>query len=102
MSNGILVFIEHKGGAANRSSIEAIAAAQTLGSQLQHSVTTVLLGSDVSGLAQEIAAYDVAKVICATNAKLAEYTPDAYADGMQQIVKQFDPNFVFLTHTYQV
>jgi electron transfer flavoprotein alpha subunit len=33
---------------------------------------------------------------------LTEYTPDAYADGMEQIVKQVDPNFVFLTHTYQV
>ena len=102
MSNGLLVFIEHKGGVANRSSIEAIAAAQALGSQLQQPVSAVVLGADVSGLAQEIAAYDVAKVIAVTNAKLAEYTPDAYADGMQQIVKQVDPSFVFLTHTYQV
>src|ERR1051325_9366987 len=102
MSNGILVFIEHKSGVVNRSSFEAIAAAQALGSQLQQSVSAVVLGADVAGLAQEIAAHDVAKVICATNPKLADYTPDAYADGMQQIVKQVDPNFVFLTHTYQV
>ena len=98
MSNGLLVFIEHKGGVANRSSFEAIAAAQSLGSP----VTAVVLGADVSGLAQEIAAYDIAKVISATNPKLADYTPDAYADGMEQIVKQVDPSFVFLTHTYQV
>src|SRR5512138_1841909 len=102
MSNGFLVFIEHKGGVANRSSIEAIAAAQALGSQLQQSVSAVVLGNDVSGLAQEIAAYDVAKVICATNTKLADYTPDAYADGFEQIVKRENPKFVFLTHTYQV
>jgi electron transfer flavoprotein alpha subunit len=102
MSSGILVFVEHKGGAANRSSIEAIAAAQTLGSQLQQSVTAVVLGGDVAALGQEIAAYDVAKVICTTSPKLTDYTPDAYADGMQQVVKQVDPNFVFLTHTYQV
>jgi electron transfer flavoprotein alpha subunit len=102
MSSGILVFIEHKGGVVNRSSVEAIAAAQSLGSQLQQSVSAVVLGADVAGLAQEIAAYDVAKVICAMNPKLADYTPDAYADGMQQIVKQVNPSFVFLTHTYQV
>ena len=102
MSNGLLVFIEHKGGVANRSSIEAIAAAQALGSELGQKVSAVVLGADVAGLAQEIAAYDLEKVICAMNPKLAEYTPDAYADGMQQIVKQVDPNFVFLTHTYQV
>src|SRR5215211_6148997 len=98
MSRGILVFIEHKSGTANRSSIEAIAAAQALGSQLQQSVTAIVLGADVAGLAQEIAAYDLSKVVAATNPKLAEYTPDAYADGMQQIVKQLDPSFVFLTH----
>src|ERR1044071_1763835 len=102
MSSGILVFIEHKGAVVNRSSAEAIAAAQALGLQLQQSESAVVLGADVAGLSQEIAAYDVAKVICATNSKLADYTPDAYADGMQQIVKQVDPSFVFLTHTYQV
>ena len=102
MSNGLLVFIEHKGGTANRSSFEAIAAAQSLGSQLGQKVTAVVLGADVAALAQEIEGYDLEKVICATNPKLAEYTPDAYADGMEHIVKQVDPNFVFLTHTYQV
>ena len=102
MSNGILVFIEHKGGVANKSSIEAIAAAQKLGSELQQSVSAVVLGNNISALAQEIAGYDVEKVICATNEKLADYTPDAYADGFEQIVKQTDPSFVFLTHTYQV
>src|SRR5689334_15074655 len=102
MSNGLLVFVEHNGGVANRSSVEAVAAAQALGAELQQPVSAVVFGADVSALAQEIAAYDVAKVIAATNPKLAEYTPDAYADGMQQIVKQVDPSFVFLTHTYQV
>src|ERR1043165_9675238 len=102
MSNGLLVFIEHKGGTMNRSSVEAIAAAQSVGAELQQSVSAVVLGADVASLAQEIAGYDVAKVIAATVPKLAEYTPDAYADGMEQIVKQVDPSFVFLTHTYQV
>ncbi|HEU4710935.1 MAG TPA: electron transfer flavoprotein subunit alpha/FixB family protein [Pyrinomonadaceae bacterium] len=102
MSNGILVFIENKGGTANRSSFEAIAAAQAFGSQLQQPVSAVVLGADASALAQEIAAYDVARVICVNDPKLAEYTPDAYADALEQVVKQVDPSLVFLTHTYQV
>ena len=100
MSNGILVFIETRGGTINKSSLEAIAAAQTLGAQLQQSVTAVVLGNDSA--AQEIAAYDLAKVIHATNDKLGDYTPDAYADALEQVVKQADPSFVFMTHTYQV
>src|SRR4029079_11948504 len=100
MSNGILAFIEHKSGTINKSSLEAIAAAQSLGGQLGQSVTLVVLGSESA--AQEVAAYDVAKVISATNDKLADYTPDAYADAFEKVVRTVDPAFVFLTHTYQV
>src|SRR6185503_12762576 len=95
MSNGILVFIENKGGTANRSSFEAIAAAQAFGSELQQPVSAV-------ALAQEISRYDIARVITVNDPKLAEYTPDAYADALEQVVKQTDPSLVFLTHTYQV
>jgi electron transfer flavoprotein alpha subunit len=102
MSQGILVFIEHRGGVANKSSFEAIAAAQALGSELQQTVSAVVLGADTSGLAQEVSAYSVEKVICASNPKLADYTPDGYADAMESVVRQIDPNLVLMTHTYLV
>ena len=100
MSTGILAFIEHRGGAVNKSSLEAITAAQTLGAGLNQSITLVVLGN--ANAAQDVTAYDVQKVINATNDKLSNYTPDAYADAFEQIVKQVDPAFVFFTHTYQV
>jgi electron transfer flavoprotein alpha subunit len=102
MSNGILVFIEHRGGAVNKASIEAIAAGQSLGAELQQPITVVIPGSDVEKLAQDIASFEVGKVVVARNPKLAEYTPDAYADAMQHLVQQVDPSFVFMTHTYLV
>ena len=74
MSNGILVFIEHRDGVVSKTSLEAIAAAQSLGSQLQQQVSAVILGADPEALAQQIAAYDLVKVISASNAKLASYT----------------------------
>ena len=102
MSQGILVFIEHRSGVANKSSFEAIAAGQILGSELRQSVSAVLLGSDVSALAREVSAYGLEKVFCAHNPKLADYTPDGYADAMEKAIRKFDPNFVLMTHTYQV
>jgi electron transfer flavoprotein alpha subunit len=102
MSNGVLVFIEHRDGVLNKTSLEAVAAAQSLGSQLQQPVSAVVLGSDPGALAQEMAAYDLAKVIKATNPKLSEYTPDAYSDAMQNVVRQLDPQLVVLPHTYLV
>jgi electron transfer flavoprotein alpha subunit len=102
MSQGILVFIEHRDGAINKTSFEAIAAAQSLGSQLQQTVSAVVLGSAAGAQAQEIALYDLAKVICANNAKLADYTPDGYTDAMERVVRQLDPQLVIMPHTYLV
>jgi electron transfer flavoprotein alpha subunit len=102
MSNGILVFIEHRDGALNKTSLEAIAAAQSLASQLQQPVTAVIPGADVSALAEEIAAYDLAKVIQAKNDKLAQYTPDGYTDALERVVRQLDPQLVVFPHTYLV
>ncbi len=42
MSNGILVFAEHRDGVLNKTSFEAIAAAQALGAELGQNVTAVL------------------------------------------------------------
>ncbi len=86
MSNGILVFVEHREGVINKTSFEAVAAAQQLGAALGLEVSAVVLGADAA-LAQEVAGYGVAKVISAENAKLAEYTPDAYTEAMEQVVR---------------
>ncbi|MDQ1636881.1 MAG: electron transfer flavoprotein alpha subunit [Pyrinomonadaceae bacterium] len=102
MSNGILVFIEHRDGALNRTSLEAVAAAQSLAAQMDQPVTAVIAGADVSALAQEIAAYDLAKVIQAKNEKLAQYTPDGYTDAIESVVRQLDPQLVVFPHTYLV
>lgn len=102
MSNGILVFIEHRKGVLNKTSLEAIAAAQSLGDQLQQPISAVLVGSEVGPLAQEIAAYELASVLTASNAKVADYTPDGYTDAMEQVVKQLDPQLVVMPHTYLV
>src|SRR5438552_690357 len=102
MSNGILAFIEHKAGALNRTSLEAIAAAQKLAGEIGQKAAAVVLGSGVQSLAQDIAAYDLEKVFNVDHAQLAEYTPDAYASAMEQVVRASDPQYVLMSHTYLV
>ena len=97
MPNGTLVFIEHRQGAVNKTSFEALAAAQQLGGE----VTAVMLGADAS-LAGEAAGYKVARVVSAESPRLADYTPDAYADAFEQVVRARGPRYVFFPHTYQV
>src|SRR5712692_5993177 len=102
MSSGILIFIEHKAGALNKTSLEAIVAAQKLGSDTGQKATAVVLGSGAQKLAQDIAAYDLAKVVNVVHPQLAEYTPDAYAAAMEQIVRAADPQYIIMSHTYLV
>ena len=101
MSNGILVFIEHRQGAINKTSFEAVAAAQQLGAALGQDVSAVVLGAD-STFANEVSSYKLSRVISAENAKLADYTPDAYADAMEKVVRGVEPQYVVLPHTYLV
>ncbi len=97
----VLVFIEHKGGVLNKTSLEAITAAQQLCGSGEKA-SAVVLGSGAQALAREIAAYDLAKVLYVDHAHLAEYTPDAYASAMEQVVRALNPDYVVLSHTYLV
>ncbi len=94
----ILVFIEHKGGTLNKTSLEAVAAAQKLAADIGAKASAVVLGS--SSLANEIANYDLEKVISAENERLSDYTPDAYADGLEKVIRAANPSYVIMSHTY--
>jgi electron transfer flavoprotein alpha subunit len=98
----ILVFIEHKQCTLNKTSLEAIAAAQAIAKDLSLGVTAVIPCDKECSLAQEIAGYNIEKVIVAKNEKLATYTPDAYADAWEQVIKATTPQYVVMAHTYQV
>jgi electron transfer flavoprotein alpha subunit len=101
MPNGILVFAEHRGGAFNKTSFEAIAAAQQLGASLGQPVSAVVLGTDAAA-AREVSTFKLEKVFSVENPKLADYTPDGYADAMERAVRALEPQFVFMPHTYLV
>jgi electron transfer flavoprotein alpha subunit len=98
----ILVFIEHKDCALNKVSLEAVAAAQSIGKDLGLKVTAVIPCDKDCALAQEIVGYDVEKVIVAKNEKLNIYTPDGYADAFEQVIEANNPQYVVMAHTYQV
>jgi electron transfer flavoprotein alpha subunit len=98
----ILVFIEHKNCTLNKTSLEAITAAQSIAKDLGLKVSAVIPCDKECSLAQEIAGYDLEKVIVAKNEKLAMYTPDGYADAWEQVIKATNPQYVVMAHTYQV
>jgi len=98
----ILVFIEHRNCTLNKISLEAITAAQAIGKDLNLTVAAVIPCDKDCSLAQEIAGYDLEKVIVLKSEKLGIYTPDAYADAWEQVIEAENPHYVLMAHTYQV
>jgi electron transfer flavoprotein alpha subunit len=94
----ILVVAEQRDGALNRATWETLAAAQTLAGDMP--VKAVVLGQSVGAVAQELATA-VSEVVLVEHAALTDYTPDAFATALQQVVTSLRPAFVLLPHTYQ-
>jgi electron transfer flavoprotein alpha subunit len=98
----ILIVAEQKDGKLNRASWEAIAAAQLLAREAgEADVQIAVLGKGASGVAKDLAAASVNGVISVDSDALADYTPDAFVQAMQQVVAQHSPAFVIFPHTYQ-
>ncbi|MEJ7624340.1 MAG: electron transfer flavoprotein subunit alpha/FixB family protein [Pyrinomonadaceae bacterium] len=98
----ILVFIEHKNCILNKTSLEAIAAAQSIGRDLGLNVSAIIPCDRDCSVAQEIAGYDLENIIVAKHEKLGTYTPDGYADAFEQVITTTKPTYVVMSHTYQV
>ena len=102
MSQGILLFIEQRDGVLNRTSFEAMVAAQGIASATGEKLSAVVLGKSIDGVAFEVASKKLDAVHTVEDDKLAEYTPDGYVAALKQVIEKLDPRFVILSHTYQV
>ncbi|MFC9774891.1 electron transfer flavoprotein subunit alpha/FixB family protein [Paenibacillus chitinolyticus] len=98
MSNTYLIVAEAKGGALRQVSFETIGAAKAIAAE-GDSVLAALIGSGVSGLAGELAAYGAQKVYVTDHADLKDYNPEAYGKALHDIIRQAEPDAVLLGHT---
>jgi electron transfer flavoprotein alpha subunit len=102
MPDTILVVAEQREGKLNRVSFEAIAAAQQIAKETGWQVEAVLPGSNIAGLANELAPTGVAKVYALEAPSLAAYTSDAYVEALKHFIAERQPKLVLFPHTYQV
>ena len=58
-------------------------------------MTAVLVGSDVKGLADELAAYGADKVIVVDDPELKEYRTEPYAHALASVIEKYKPE-IFL------
>jgi electron transfer flavoprotein alpha subunit len=100
--SGVLIVLEHRGGAYNRMSWEALTAGQQIAAAAGQPLSAVLLGSDLEALSGELANKKLDKAYRVEHVLLKDYTADGYVLALEQFIKKLDPSFVVFPHTYQV
>ncbi len=102
MADIILVVVEQREGKLNRVSMETLTGAQALAAETGWTLEAAVVGSNVGGIAGEVAKTNVAKVYDVESSKLEPYTPDGFVAALKQLIEQKQPKLVLMPHTYQV
>jgi electron transfer flavoprotein alpha subunit len=105
--SGILAVLEQRDGPGkkpglHRMSLEALAAAQQFGAELNLPVFAAVPGHGVEAVAQTLAGYDIQKIHAVDHELLASYTPDGYTLALKQLIESHRAGYVVFPHTYQV
>ena len=98
----LLVIAEQRQGKWNNTSFETLAAAQQIGKDTGSSVSALVIGKGVAGLAGEVAVKNVSEVFLVEHDLLEAYTPDGYCVALSQVISSAKPDLVLFPHTYQV
>jgi electron transfer flavoprotein alpha subunit len=98
----LLAILEQREGQWNKMSFETLAAAQLLAKELGTTASAAVVGKGVAALANELASKQLEKVYAVEHDLLKDYTPDAYAAALRQLLESAKPALVLFPHTYQV
>lgn len=97
MSKNIIVLGETRDGQLRNVTFEAIAAGKTMAQGGE--VIGVVIGDSVQLLAQELIYYGADRVLIVEDEKLAHYTSDGYAQALQAVIDQEQPEGIVMGHT---
>lgn len=98
-NTGVLVHCEVTSGKLATIATELLGAGSRLASELGQELSAVLIGSDISGLAQEAIAYGANKVYVVDEPSLKDYTTEPYLMVMEKVVQQALPSIILFGQT---
>jgi electron transfer flavoprotein alpha subunit len=91
---GVYVFIQQVDNKVAGVSHELLGKAKELAAKMETEVTAVLLGSNVSGLCKDLAAYGADKIVMVDNRDLELYSTKPYAYAMCKVIEKYKPAVV--------
>ena len=97
--NNVIAFIEHKGGVARRSSIEAVCAARAAADALGGSVHAVVAGPQAAAVAAALAACPVDRIHVLDDPATANAGIDPLVDALESVARAAGPSLVIVANT---
>jgi electron transfer flavoprotein alpha subunit len=97
---GVWVFAEQRGGKLAPVSLELLGKAQELGGQIKEEVSALLLGSQVSAMADTLIKHGAARVFLVEHSALKDYRTIAYTEVVEELVKEHKPNMLLMGATH--
>ena len=96
---GVWVFCEQRQGKLMPTDFELVSEARKLADELGCEVTGLLLGDNVDGIAKELGGYGADKVMVCDSPLLKDYTTDAYAKVVCDMVNEYKPEVLLIGAT---
>lgn len=90
----ILVYLEQRGNQLKHAALEALTIAARLSNNNPANVAALIVGQNISGLAQECKNFGADKVFCCDGADFAQYHPLNYSNALASTIREFSPDCV--------
>ncbi len=96
---GVFVFAQQVDNQLSSIAFELIGKGKDLAADLGTEVTAVLIGYQVKGLADELAAYGADKVIVVDDPELKDYRTEPYTHALASVIDTYKPEIVLVGAT---
>lgn len=96
---GVFVFAQQVDNEISGIAFELIGKGKDLAKDLNTDVTAVLIGSDVKGLADELAAYGADRVIVVDDPELKDYRTEPYTHALASVIQEYKPEIMLVGAT---
>ncbi len=97
---GVWVFAEQREGELQKVSLELLGEGRRVADKLGVKLTALLLGNNVSNLAEKLAAHGADEVLVAEDKNLEHYTTDAYTKVICDLATERKPGILFVGATF--
>ncbi len=96
---GVYVFAQQVDNEISSIAFELLGKAKDLAKDLSTDVTAVLIGSEVKGLADQLAEYGADKVIVVDDPELKDYRTEPYAHALSSVIDKYKPEIMLVGAT---